>query len=222
MKKTLTLIILLQAAYTLILAQETKTVKIKDLNKSISHKVEVLKSDKSIWHGKYQKFYYKDLVAEGYYKNGKMDSIWVYYDIKGTIMHKYNHSTRELIELNKEHKKHKPSNIYSETNPDSLIKNNVIGAFFLGGEHALLTYLSSVKYPKEAKNKGIEGLVYIRFNILPQGGIENVTVYKSANPMLDYAAKTHVQNSSDFWIGGSENGEPMKTQMIVPVNFRLH
>ncbi len=65
-------------------AQET--VKIVDATKKSYTKeiYYVLKKDKSVKHGPYQKFGYKDrLEITGYYKNGEKDSLWTEYRYDG-------------------------------------------------------------------------------------------------------------------------------------------
>lgn len=84
MKPIFTLLILTIALN--VFAQETvkivKTSK-KTYTKEIYH---VLKSNKSVRHGLYQRFGYNDrLEITGYFKNGKKDSLWTEYDYNENI-----------------------------------------------------------------------------------------------------------------------------------------
>ena len=47
---------------------------------------------------------------------------------------------------------------------------------------------SSLKYPTEAKNKGIKGKVYVQFVVTKLGMITQVEVAKGIDPQLDRAA----------------------------------
>ncbi len=92
---------------------------------------------------------------------------------------------------------------------------------FEGGDKALRKYISSnVEYPKEAKEKGIEGKVYIRFVVTDKGDVDNVTVMRSIDPLLDNEA-VRVVKSLPKWKPGKQRGQAVNVYYTVPINFKL-
>jgi TonB family protein len=93
---------------------------------------------------------------------------------------------------------------------------------FPGGEYALRTYLAkNVVFPYKAKKSGIEGTVYVRFCVTSTGSIEQVSVYKGVDPMLDAEAIRVVQ-LMPTWIPGEQGGRKVNVWFMVSINFRLH
>lgn len=84
----------------------------------------------------------------------------------------------------------------------------------------LLTYLGSIKYPEIAKDNDIEGKVYIQYVINKEGKVQDVTVVRSADDILDEAAVKHLQNLPQL-SPGKQRGKAVSVQFIVPINFQL-
>jgi len=92
---------------------------------------------------------------------------------------------------------------------------------FPGGMEALMKYLQeSVKYPKEAFEKGIQGRVVVQFVIEKDGSISEVKVVKKVNEHLD-AEAVRVVNAMPKWKPGKQKGETVRVKYTLPVTFRL-
>ncbi|MEO1253908.1 MAG: energy transducer TonB [Bacteroidota bacterium] len=92
---------------------------------------------------------------------------------------------------------------------------------FPGGEVALLEYIAkNVKYPRKAKNLGIEGRVFLKFVIDSDGSISNVELMKGIGAGCDEEAIRVVKMLPNF-IPGKQRGVPVKVQMQLPINFKL-
>lgn len=92
---------------------------------------------------------------------------------------------------------------------------------FPGGESAMTTYLSaSVKYPAEARKKGIEGTVMLQYVIEADGLVSNVKVLRSVEPSCDEAACKAVREMPR-WMPGMQRGKAVRVQMQMPVKFAL-
>ena len=93
---------------------------------------------------------------------------------------------------------------------------------FPGGEKAFSKYLAeNIIYPKEAKEKGIEGKVYLQFVINEEGSVTDVKIIrKSVNSSLDEEAIRVVKNMPK-WIPGKQNGKVVKVQFTLPIVFKL-
>ncbi len=74
-------------------------------------------------------------------------------------------------------------------------------------------------YPPALKNQGIEGRVYIRFDIDKQGNVVDATVKKSDHPTFDAYAVDAVRQWK--FEPGMQNGELVPFTMIAPITFSL-
>jgi TonB family protein len=90
-----------------------------------------------------------------------------------------------------------------------------------GGEDSLRYFIAqNVKYPKIAKEQGIQGKVYVMFVVSESGKVENAEVVRGADPYLNQEA-LRVINSMPEWKPGKQRGVPVKVQYTVPINFQL-
>lgn len=95
---------------------------------------------------------------------------------------------------------------------------------FMGGD--LTTFrnwvMQNVRYPEEAMNKGIEGMVLVRFCVDKDGYIkEDMTgIIKSPDRLLSEEV-LRVLNSSPQWVPGNQKGKNVIVQFVLPVNFKL-
>jgi protein TonB len=90
-----------------------------------------------------------------------------------------------------------------------------------GGELGLRRYIAShIKYPPIAIERGIEGLVYIKFCITSKGDVEKVSVIQGADPILDKEA-LRVIRSLPKWTPGEQRGKKVNVWYTVPINFDL-
>ena len=81
--------------------------------------------------------------------------------------------------------------------------------------------LENLKYPQEAKEKGITGKVILSFIVDENGNVIRPEVIKSADPLLDQAAIDMLRKSPK-WQPGINNGKPVKVKMALPVSFALN
>lgn len=78
-----------------------------------------------------------------------------------------------------------------------------------------------IRYPKEARLKGIEGKVYVEFVVETDGTISDVQAKKGIGGGCDEAAVVVIKTLSAKWIPGKLNGVAVKQRMVLPVNFKL-
>ncbi|GAA5022704.1 cell envelope biogenesis protein TonB [Marivirga lumbricoides] len=76
------------------------------------------------------------------------------------------------------------------------------------------------KYPQEAKNKGIEGIVYLQFIIEKDGSLSNITPVKGIGGGCDELAVEALKKSSN-WTPGKQDGIIVRSQRIIPIRFAL-
>jgi TonB family protein len=77
----------------------------------------------------------------------------------------------------------------------------------------------NVKYPPEAKNKKLEGKVFVKAFIDENGNVVKTEIIKGTGTVLDTAAANAVMNTKFY--SGKHAGVPVKVQIAVPIVFKL-
>ena len=75
-----------------------------------------------------------------------------------------------------------------------------------------------VKYPKYAKEIGIEGTVKVHFVIDKKGKVSEAHVHQGVHPVLDKEA-VRVVLKSPKWKPAKKDGRPVKVSYTIPVMF---
>lgn len=92
---------------------------------------------------------------------------------------------------------------------------------FPGGQEAMIKFLiKNIRYPEDARTKGIQGTVYVQFTILQSGELSDIKVKKGVNDQLD-AEAVRVVASMPNWIPGEQDGKKVNVVMVLPVSFKL-
>ncbi len=92
---------------------------------------------------------------------------------------------------------------------------------FPGGSDAMRQYLKeNTHYPTEAIENGIQGRVFVSFDVDTVGNITNVKVVRHLDPTLDNEA-VRVVKSMPQWKPGKQRGKAAKAVYILPINFIL-
>jgi len=81
--------------------------------------------------------------------------------------------------------------------------------------------LGNLIYPVLARQRGVAGRVFVRIIIDKEGAIAEAKTIKGIGSGCDEAAEMAVLATKTKWSPGKENGRPVKTFYILPVNFKL-
>ena len=92
---------------------------------------------------------------------------------------------------------------------------------FPGGLDSMYAYIvKNLKYPEAAKEKGIEGRVFVSFIIEKDGSISNILIKRAIGGGCDEAAKEVVEKMPK-WKPGTQRGKPVRVQFNLPIKFEL-
>lgn len=92
---------------------------------------------------------------------------------------------------------------------------------FPGGDQKLMEYIANnINYPHEARDKGIEGRVFIRMVIEKDGSVSNVKLLRGIGGGCDEEA-VRVISSMPKWKPGMQDGKPVRVSYQIPINFKL-
>ena len=106
-------------------------------------------------------------------------------------------------------------------NNDSIYQMVEVMPEFPGGTAKMMDYLSkNIKYPEEAKEKGISGRVFLSFVIEKDGAVSNVKVAKGIGKECDDEA-LRVVKAMPKWKPGLQKGKPVRVNYMLPIFFKL-
>ena len=92
---------------------------------------------------------------------------------------------------------------------------------FPGGADAMEQFVNdNIKYPPLAKEKGIQGKVYVQFVVEKDGSITQVKVRRGAHELLDKEA-VRVIKMMPNWKPGSMRGKVVRVRYTIPIIFAL-
>lgn len=90
-----------------------------------------------------------------------------------------------------------------------------------GGDSEMLKFIQrNLQYPQMEKDNNIQGKVLLRFVVMEDGSVADVTVMRSISPGLDKEAVRVIKLLKGF-VPGRQQGKPVRVYYNLPVIFRL-
>jgi len=91
-----------------------------------------------------------------------------------------------------------------------------------GGQDGMMRYLgSNIKYPEEASEAGIEGVVYVTFVVEKDGAVGEARVLRGIGAGCDEEA-VRVVRAMPKWEPGMQRGKPVRVQYNLPIRYKLN
>jgi len=92
---------------------------------------------------------------------------------------------------------------------------------FVGGEFDRMNYLvNNIKYPRDAKLRGISGVVYVSFVVEKDGAITRIAAENNPGGGLAQEALRVVKNMPN-WKAGKQAEQPVAVKITMPIGFKL-
>jgi TonB family protein len=92
---------------------------------------------------------------------------------------------------------------------------------FPGGEKALFDFINShIQYPKEAKEKGIQGIVVVSYIVEKDGSLTHFNIVRGVDPALDQEA-VRILKSMPVWEPGEQKGLKVRVKYTMPFKFKF-
>jgi protein TonB len=93
---------------------------------------------------------------------------------------------------------------------------------FPGGMEGLTEYLSeNLKYPAEAREKNVQGTVFLSFVVQADGTITDVTTLKGIGAGCDEEA-SRVLAAMPPWQPGRQSGKAVTVRYSMPIRFAMN
>jgi protein TonB len=92
---------------------------------------------------------------------------------------------------------------------------------FPGGASEFMKWLTkNLHYPAQAQQRKLQGKVVAQFIVNKDGSISNIELVKRVDPSLDNEA-LRVLRLMPRWKAGQQNEKPCRTQVCIPIVFKL-
>lgn len=92
---------------------------------------------------------------------------------------------------------------------------------YFGGESAFMKFIQlNLRYPDEAKEQGLQGLINVSFVVNGDGTLSNFCVFDSPPEILAKEA-LRILKIMPNWLPGSIDGEPVRIRYTIPIRFTL-
>ncbi|NNF34163.1 MAG: TonB family protein [Saprospiraceae bacterium] len=89
----------------------------------------------------------------------------------------------------------------------------------------LLTFIyKNIRYPKEAREAGIEGMNVVQFTVMKDGSIDDISILRSIGGGTDEAVLSVIDEMvlmNEKWTPGMLDGKPVNVQYTLPIRFKL-
>ena len=96
---------------------------------------------------------------------------------------------------------------------------------YAGGLDALAAYLKdNLKYPAEARDRGVEGTVFVDFIVDEMGRVREVIATDVVGEDVDASLKeeaVRVVASMPEWVAGRQQGKAVDVSFSVPITFEI-
>lgn len=160
-------------------------------------------------------------ARKGEFKDGDRVGVWEFYNREAELIQKYNFDTKELLYFKPDKEADKEHEVKTAKGIEK-IKLDTPPMFIGGQDEAGETLLDArIRYPNEAKEKGISGTVWISFFVDENGIAVDHQVKEGIGGGCDEESLRVVKEVPNNWLPGQLNGQPVTAKYLFPVNFVL-
>jgi TonB family protein len=155
---------------------------------------------------------FKIVVEEGGVQNGKKDGVW-----KGL----FNKNKAHFIESYINGTLISGTAVYEDSSTSIYKGAREVPPQFKGGLGAFYKYLgNNIQYPDDARERNIQGVVYLSFVVEKDGKLSEIKVKKGVYPPIDSEA-LRVMKRCPLWVPGTQYGRAVRVAYDVPISFSL-
>lgn len=172
---------------------------------------QLIKDGNGYCHCYLSTFYGGAALQKGNVRNSQPDSIWMGYNKDGTLYYTEKYEKGQFIHGTS----HDPGGNQFHYTVLSEAPQPI------GGMKSFYQHVAHVmRYPSQARRKGIQGKVFVEFIVDKDGSLTDVRTIKGIGGGCDEEAVSSVR-SAPKWKPGIERGQKVKARYVVPVTFKL-
>lgn len=201
-----------------VIAQENvKKIKIVNKDWGYVELFNVLKEDKSIRQGQYQKIINGKLAIEGQYDHNSKIGIWKFLDWDGTCYLSYDYSLNKIHDFKTDTAKQ-----IIIQNKDTILRRVDRPVLYNGSKMEFQDYIArSLRYPEIAVENGIMGKILVGIVIDENGSVDSYYIVKGDDSALNEESLRVVKAFKGNWFPAILDGVPVKSVFVHPIVFRL-
>lgn len=178
----------------------------------------VLKDNGEVKHGTYKKSY-RGLSVKGQFDNGKKVGVWEFIGNSGEVEQQIDFTNNKVTNLKPAELSEgywiKEGDNYKAIKPDEL-------PVFIGGKSWFYYYAwTLLRYPADARRRGIQGKVLISATITKEGKMIDEKIEDGPGYGTNEEALRVIQMIPDDWIPAKVNGEDVEIRVLIPFTFKL-
>lgn len=114
-----------------------------------------------------------------------------------------------------------PTAAQVDSDDNNIVKEPEKSPSFPGGDQAMMSFISeNIKYPKTAREQGVEGNVVIRFVVEKDGSVSNMESLMNFNEELEEEAM-RVISEMPQWKPAEHEGEKVRTEVAIPIQYKI-
>lgn len=215
------LVLLCMGISSLALAQKTKKQTVSNEMPEYKEVFYVLADSPTVKHGDYERTYKgaRSVKEQGQYERGERVGVWKYSSVDGV--------EQEIDFTNKKVLSSKPIvslGAVEVINPDGTTTQTNDAPIFLGGQGLFFYYfVKYMRYPADARRRGVDGTVLVSARITKDGAIVDEKVENRLGYGLDEEALRIIQLLPDTWLPlGWEKGEISESKIYLKVKYKLN
>ena len=185
----------------------------------------VLKKNKTIKHGNYERYLNQQLWEKGQYEQGQRTGLWEFYGSRGVLDQQYDYTTRHLV-FTKEYQA-KDTTVSSVMS--HIVRDRDTSAVYLdkpavpiGGSYRLIfIMMRTLRFPASVRQLGYKGRAIVTFVIDEKGQFIGCQLRRSSGyKELDQEALRVVSQFGDLeWIPAHYEGKPVTSILTQLVRF---
>jgi len=190
---------------------QVKEITIKNIDLQITEKFTVLKNEKKIRQGSYEKYLIfpqknkNILIEKGEYENNKKVGVWTYFDKKGNISLQYSFDNDSVLIYNGEQ-------MYNQRINRPLL--------YLGSMNEIIHICNfGLRLSPEAQMLGQSGKVIVDIKLSENGEVIDYVLKNGINKLLDNEAIRVAKLIPQSWLPAINNGEHIKSSYRMPITF---
>ena len=160
----------------------------------------------------------RTVLSTHYFQGDRAVGIWKEYDKKGALV-----DERDMDILRYGEPEDFPESVPAVSIDPTDTSLALVGVMpeFPGGEAELINYLTTnIRYPREAVDRDIQGLVHVYGVVDQTGDWRTVSIMRGVHPLLDHEA-WRVSDGMPDWRPCIQQGKPVPVKVNLPILFRL-
>jgi hypothetical protein len=196
---------------------ESRKITLSNSELNYYDKYEVLKKDRMIKHGSFERYYFKILAESGQYDHNVKTGLWHYYDVDRKENLIYDYSGDKVISF-------KPDTaLQTVIFEDRMLKAYVERPpLYKGSKLELLNYIiHTIHYPETAYDHWITGQVFVGIVIDENGKAVDYFIDRGIEKSLDEEAVRVISSFKGEWLPAIYNGQYVKSVYIQSITFKI-